>query len=101
VHAFLDGLGPCSAAEAAAAVADQLGVILHPNHPAGPAAMSRFWPPATSQYAPRLQDRLGTEEILAVDAERGWPTEVERHRCTAERIRRLLAELREQARPSQ
>jgi transposase len=31
VHAFLDGLGSCSAAEAAAAVADQLGVVLHPR----------------------------------------------------------------------
>jgi hypothetical protein len=31
VHAFLDELGPCSAAEAAAAVADQLGVRLHPR----------------------------------------------------------------------
>ncbi len=31
VQAFLDGLGPCSAAEAAAAVADQLGVRLHPR----------------------------------------------------------------------
>jgi hypothetical protein len=64
--------------------------------------MRRFWPPAPSQYAPRLQDRLRTEETLAVDAaERGRPTNVERHRCTAERIRSLLAEPREQARPSQ
>jgi len=31
VHAFLDDLGPCSAAEAAAAVAEQLGVVLHPR----------------------------------------------------------------------
>jgi hypothetical protein len=31
VHAFLDGLGPCSAAEAVAAVAEQLGVVLHPR----------------------------------------------------------------------
>jgi hypothetical protein len=31
VHAFLDGLGPCSASEAAAAVAEELGVILHPR----------------------------------------------------------------------
>jgi hypothetical protein len=31
VHAFLDGLGSCSAAEAAAAVAEQLGVVLHPR----------------------------------------------------------------------
>jgi hypothetical protein len=31
VHTFLEGLGPCSAPEAAAAVADQLGVRLHPR----------------------------------------------------------------------
>lgn len=31
VQALLDGLGTCSAAEAAAAVADQLGVVLHPR----------------------------------------------------------------------
>lgn len=31
VHAFLDGLGPCSPAEAAAALAEQLGVVLHPR----------------------------------------------------------------------
>jgi len=31
VHAFLDGLGSCSAVDAAAAVADHLGVALHPR----------------------------------------------------------------------
>ena len=31
VHALLDGLGSCSATEAAAAVAEQLGVVLHPR----------------------------------------------------------------------
>ena len=31
VHTFLDGLGSCSAAEAAAAVAEQLGVVVHPR----------------------------------------------------------------------
>jgi transposase len=31
VRAVLDGLGSCSAVEAAAAVADQLGVVLHPR----------------------------------------------------------------------
>lgn len=31
VYTFLDGLGPCSAAQAAAAVADQFGVVLHPR----------------------------------------------------------------------
>lgn len=48
----------------------------------------------TPQYVPRLQERLRTEQALASDAaERGWPREVERHRCTADRIRSLLAEL--------
>lgn len=50
----------------------------------------------TPQYVPRLQDRLRTEEQLMVDAaERGWNREVERHRCTADRIRNLLTELDE------
>jgi len=50
----------------------------------------------TPQYVPRLQDRLRTEEQLMVDAaERGWDREVERHRCTAGRIRNLLTELGE------
>ncbi|MEU7769797.1 tyrosine-type recombinase/integrase [Micromonospora taraxaci] len=50
----------------------------------------------TPQYIPRLQDRLRTEEELVADAtERGWAREIERHRCTAERIRTLLAELGE------
>ena len=31
VHTFLDSLGPCSASEAAAALATQLGVVLHPR----------------------------------------------------------------------
>jgi transposase len=31
VHALLDSLGACSAAEAASAVAEQLGVRLHPR----------------------------------------------------------------------
>ncbi|MDT0264504.1 COG3415 family protein [Jatrophihabitans lederbergiae] len=31
VHTFLNSLGSCSASEAAAAVADQLGVVLHPR----------------------------------------------------------------------
>lgn len=48
----------------------------------------------TRQYIPRLQDRLRTEEQLIADAtERGWAREVERHRCTADRIRGLLDEL--------
>jgi integrase len=48
----------------------------------------------TPQYIPRLQERLRTEEQLIADAtERGWAREVERHRCTADRIRGLLDEL--------
>jgi hypothetical protein len=44
---------------------------------------------------------LGTEEQLIADAtERGWAREVERHRCTAERIRTLLAELTEPRPPA-
>jgi len=31
VRAFLDGLGPCTAAQAAAALEEQLGVRLHPR----------------------------------------------------------------------
>ena len=46
------------------------------------------------QYIPRLEERLATEVQLISDAtERGWVREVERHRCTAERIRALLTEL--------
>lgn len=48
----------------------------------------------TPQYIPRLEERLRTEEQLIADAtERGWAREIERHRCTAERIRSLLDEL--------
>lgn len=48
----------------------------------------------TPQYVPRLQDRLRIEDQLIADAtERGWAREVERHRCTADRIRALLDEL--------
>jgi integrase len=50
----------------------------------------------TPRYVPRLRDRLHTEEQLIADAtERGWAREVERHRCTADRIRSLLDELGE------
>lgn len=48
----------------------------------------------TPQYIPRLQERLETEVQLISDAtEPGWAREVERHRCTADRIRSLLADL--------
>ncbi|MEU5722795.1 hypothetical protein ABZ783_13340 [Micromonospora sp. NPDC047738] len=48
----------------------------------------------TPQYIFRLQERLRTEEQLIADAnERGWAREVERQRCTADRIRGLLDEI--------
>ncbi|MFB6782884.1 tyrosine-type recombinase/integrase [Streptomyces sp. NPDC056352] len=48
----------------------------------------------TPEYAPRLRARREVELTLARDAaERGWDREVERHRCTSERIDRLLADL--------
>jgi hypothetical protein len=55
----------------------------------------------TPQYIPRLEERLRIEEQLISDAtERGWAREVERHRCTVDRIRGLLAELSGQMHPS-
>ncbi|WP_196812298.1 phytanoyl-CoA dioxygenase family protein [Nocardia sp. CNY236] len=51
----------------------------------------------TPAYAPRLRARRRLEHNLAVDAaDRGWQREVERHRCTAERIERLLTDLGEE-----
>lgn len=48
----------------------------------------------TPAYAPRLRERHELELALAEDAgTRGWPHEVERHRCTAARIEKLLADL--------
>lgn len=48
----------------------------------------------TSEYAPRLRERLGREEELITDAEvRGWPREVERHQATQRRIKKLLSDL--------
>jgi len=48
----------------------------------------------TPSYAPRLRERHALELSLAKDAgERGWPREVERHRCMAARIERLLADM--------
>jgi len=48
----------------------------------------------TPVYAPRLRERHKLELALAEDAQsRGWPHEVERHRCTAARIEGLLADL--------
>ena len=55
-------------------------------------ACSRFV--TTPAYASRLRERRTLELALAEDAEaRGWPREVERHRCTAARIERLLADM--------
>jgi hypothetical protein len=61
----------------------------------------------TPQYAPRLRERLCTEQQLVTDAEsRGWDREVQRHRRIVERITGLLddlgephAELSEQPQP--
>lgn len=48
----------------------------------------------TPAYAPRLRERHKLELTLAEDSrERGWPREVERHRCTAARIEKLLSDL--------
>lgn len=48
----------------------------------------------TPAYAPRLRERRTLELALAEDAEkRDWSREVERHRCTAARIERLLADM--------
>jgi hypothetical protein len=50
----------------------------------------------TADYAPRLRARREVEQTLALDAaDRGWAREVERHRCTANRIERLLTDLGE------
>ena len=48
----------------------------------------------TPAYASRLRERHAQELALADDAEkRGWPRDVERHRCTAGRIERLLVDM--------
>ena len=50
----------------------------------------------TPVYAPRLRERRQLELSLANDAAvHGWPREIERHHCTAQRIEHLLAELGE------
>ncbi|MDQ0936654.1 hypothetical protein [Streptomyces turgidiscabies] len=50
----------------------------------------------TPEYAPRLRTRRRVEQTLAPDAApRGWDREVERHRCTSQRIEKLLADLNE------
>jgi Phage integrase family len=55
----------------------------------------------TAKYAPRLRERLCTEQQLTDDAQaRGWTREVERHQRTSERIRALLDELEEPTEPT-
>jgi site-specific recombinase XerD len=50
----------------------------------------------TPEYAPRLRRRRKQELDLIEDArQRGWGKEVERHRCTVNRIDQLLRELGE------
>lgn len=50
----------------------------------------------TPEYAPRLRRRRTQELDLIEDARRrGWDKEVERHRCTVNRIDQLLKELSE------
>ncbi|MEV2226760.1 tyrosine-type recombinase/integrase [Nocardia vinacea] len=48
----------------------------------------------TTEYAPRLKDRLCLEHTLAEDAaSRRWPREAERHNAIATRLETLLTEL--------
>jgi hypothetical protein len=50
----------------------------------------------TPAYAPRLRERRQRELVLLEDAvARGWLREVERHRCTVQRIEQLLRDLGE------
>lgn len=50
----------------------------------------------TSDYTPRLKQRLVTEQQLIADATaRGWDREAERHQRTADRLTQLLADLGE------
>ena len=52
----------------------------------------------TSDYAPRLRDRLEVEQQLIDDATaRGWQREIERHQRTADRLTALLQELGHEA----
>jgi integrase len=55
---------------------------------------SKFF--TTSEYAPRLRDRITRERELIQDAtERNWSREIERHEAIVRRIQQLLAELDE------
>jgi integrase len=48
----------------------------------------------TPAYGPRLRARRKIEQALAADAaSHGWAREVERHRCTADRLEKLLTDL--------
>jgi hypothetical protein len=52
----------------------------------------------TTEYTPRLKERLRLERTLAEDAlRRGWPREAERHGATANRLNQLLNDLDPQA----
>lgn len=54
----------------------------------------------TSDYTPRLRQRLDTERALIADAiARGWDREAERHRATEHRLQPLLSNLGEPCGP--
>jgi hypothetical protein len=48
----------------------------------------------TSEYVPRIRERMATEQVLIDDAcSRGWGREVERHEATCRRLQHLLDDL--------
>ena len=54
--------------------------------------------PTTSDYAPRLRDRIIVDQQLVDDATtRGWDREIERHTATKNRIEALLTQLGDDA----
>jgi hypothetical protein len=54
----------------------------------------------TSDYTPRLRQRMATKELLIADAvTRGWEHEAERHRATQHRLLQLLSDLGETGGP--
>lgn len=56
----------------------------------------------TPEYAPRLRARREVEQTLALDAaQRGWDREVERHRCTRDRIDKPDADVGQPAHPEE
>ncbi|WP_405186591.1 hypothetical protein OG582_22305 [Streptomyces anulatus] len=55
-----------------------------------------------SDEHPHLRARREVEQTLALDAaQRGWDREVERHRCTSDRIDKLLADLGQPTHPEE